>query len=80
MRIIFHQLVNANKWISDFLFKYGNTSIGFQFYETKVPYVEASQEVFLEDRLVHQYSCNLGHAFMSAEGQAESYNEVQVNG
>ena len=55
--------------------KYGNMTTGWLFYKKYEPYfIKASNEVFLDKTLVESYSNNLCHAWMSIEGQSESYN------
>ena len=57
--------------------KYGNMTTGWLFYKKYEPYfIKASNEVFLDKTLVESYSNNLCHAWMSMEGQSESYNQT----
>ena len=68
-----------NKGISIF-FQYGNRSTGWLFYNTQpIDFIEASQEVYFERKMMESYLCNLQHCFMSQEGQAESYNDLWWN-
>ena len=60
--------------------QYGNRSTGWLFYKNQPFYfVEASHEVYFEQKLIESYLCNLQHCFMSFEGQAESYNDLWWN-
>ena len=60
--------------------RYGNLQTGWLFYKKKEPeYIKASNEVFFKKHLLVSYMNNLCHAWMSMEGQAESYNQTWLN-
>ena len=60
--------------------RYGNLQTGWLFYKKKEPeYIKASNEVFFKKQLLVSYMNNLCHAWMSMEGQAESYNQTWLN-
>ena len=57
--------------------KYGNTTTGWLLYKMYDPQdIKASNEVFLDRDFVQSYSNDLCHAWMSMEGQSESYNQT----
>ena len=60
--------------------KYGNQTTGWMLYKNQdVRYVRASNEVYIEINLMEMIISNLHHGWMSAESQAESYNETFRN-
>jgi hypothetical protein len=56
--------------------KYGNMSNGYMFYKQDIPYVKATNEVYLDRSLVESDMSNFMHGFMSMESAAEAYNET----
>ena len=56
--------------------KFGNRRTGWLFYDQSPDYVRASNEVYLEKRLVESSLANFLHGFMSVESQAEAFNET----
>ena len=59
--------------------KYGNMKNGYMFYKQDIPYIRASNEVYLEKSLVESEMSNFMHGFMSMESAAEAYNETFRN-
>ena len=59
--------------------KYGNMSNGYMFYKEDIPYVKATNEVYLDRSLVESEMSNFMHGFMSMESAAEAYNETFRN-
>ena len=74
------ELVKRNDKGILIFFQYGNRFTGWLFYNTQpIDFIEASQEVYFERKMMESYLCNLQHCFMSQEGQAESYNDLWWN-
>ena len=51
-------------------------SYGYMFYKQDIPYVKATNEVYLDRSLVESDMSNFMHGFMSQESVAEAYNET----
>jgi hypothetical protein len=56
--------------------KYGNMYNGYMFYKQDIPYVKATNEVYLDRSLVESDMSNCMHGFMSMESAAEAYNQT----
>ena len=59
--------------------KYGNMSNGYMFYKEDIPYVKATNEVYLDRSLVESEMSNFMHGFMSMESAGEACNETFRN-
>ena len=60
----------------DVFYHPGNMQNGYMFYKQDVPYIKASNEVYLDKCLVINLLSNFMHGFMSMESAAESFNET----
>lgn len=60
--------------------RYGNETLGYIFYPNyNISHIMASNEVWLDETLIREYTLNLCHGFMSMESQAEAYNQLHQN-
>lgn len=54
---------------------WGNTTLGFKFYEETTIYVQTSETIYVSLSLCKLASCLEHHAWVSREERAEAFNE-----